>query len=239
VVALTTFGVAFAAQQQQESVRSAPVPPTVTDAPSTPVSSPTSAAEDERRTPPSRTARSRRDDLPNKATDQASKRPKAPRSTTSEPTDQPEPAPERDTAAPEQIRTRTQSPSPDPSPARRTTAGSGILGGTNAARADAGLPALGASSCLTNQAQQHAERLASAKSLYHQGLGAVMSNCGLSTAGENVAMNYSGPSDMVGQWLESPGHRANLLSSRFSLIGVGVAQASDGSWYGVQVFGAN
>jgi uncharacterized protein YkwD len=59
----------------------------------------------------------------------------------------------------------------------------------------------------------------------------------MSTAGENVAMNYNGPSAMVNQWLESPGHRANLLSNRFSLIGVGVAQASDGSWYGVQVFG--
>jgi uncharacterized protein YkwD len=44
---------------------------------------------------------------------------------------------------------------------------------------------------------------------------------------------------MVGQWLDSPGHRANLLSSRYSLIGVGAAQARDGSWYGVQVFGAS
>jgi uncharacterized protein YkwD len=52
-------------------------------------------------------------------------------------------------------------------------------------------------------------------------------------------MNYSGPSDMVRQWLNSSGHRANLLSSRYSLIGIGAAQARDGSWYGVQVFGAS
>jgi uncharacterized protein YkwD len=118
-----------------------------------------------------------------------------------------------------------------------STSGGGILGGTNAARADAGLPALSADPCLARMAERHAQRLAAAGRLYHQDLGAVMSSCGVSTAGENVAMNYTGSSDMVDQWLKSPGHRANLLSSRFSLIGVGVAQARDGAWYGVQVFG--
>ncbi|HSJ22521.1 MAG TPA: CAP domain-containing protein, partial [Nocardioidaceae bacterium] len=92
--------------------------------------------------------------------------------------------------------------------------------------------------CLARLAQQHAERLAAEQTLYHQDLGTVSSTCGTSTAGENVAMNHSGPSAMVGQWLDSPGHRANLLNSGFTLIGIGTARAGDGAWYGVQVFGA-
>ncbi len=166
LVALTTFGVAFAAQQQQESVRSAPVPPTVTSAPSSPTSSPTSAAEDERQARPSRDARAR-------LREKASKKPepKAPRTTTPAPTEEPSPTPEPTTPSPKPEQT-TKTRTPAPAPAPRSTAGdSGILGGTNAARADAGLPALGANSCLANLAQQHAERLAAAQSLYHQGLG--------------------------------------------------------------------
>ena len=39
-------------------------------------------------------------------------------------------------------------------------------------------------------------------------------------------------------WLESPGHRANLLEPTFDRTGVGAIRASDGTWYVVQVYGA-
>ena len=227
-VAVTGAGVAFAAQEEPEPVRSAPEPPALTSAPSG-STTPSEAGEADRSASPSRSAHTPRARLHDKAKDKPSRKPSPTES--SEPT--PTPTPE-----PEPTRTVTRPSTPKPAPTQQPASGSGILGGTNAARANAGLPALSVSSCLTEMAQRHAERLAAAGTLYHQNLSSVMSACGMSTAGENVAMNYSGPADMVDQWLESPGHRANMLSGRFTLIGVGTAQARDGSWYGVQVFGA-
>lgn len=228
-VSLTAFGVAFAAEVEQAPVGTAHEPLRVTNSPSSAAPSDV-VITDERRVRPSRSADAR-EGLRKKDREKPEPKPR----TKPEPTEEPEPATERATPTPTpEVRT------PKPSPTREApVAGSAILGGTNAARADAGLPGLSVSSCLAGMAQQHADRLAAARSLHHQDLGGVMSGCGMSTAGENVAMNYNGPAAMVNQWLESPGHRANLLSSRFSLIGVGVAQASDGSWYGVQVFGSN
>jgi len=234
-VSLTAFGVAFAAEVEQEPAGTAHEPPRLTRSPSSPASSTAQSdvvITDERRVRPSRSADAR-ERLREK--DREKPRPR-PRTESPEPTEEPEVRPEvTPTPAPE-----VKAPKPDPAPTRKApVAGSTIIDGTNAARANAGLPGLSVSSCLAGMAQQHAERLAAAQNLHHQDLGGVMSGCGMSTAGENVAMNYDGPTAMVNQWLESTGHRANLLSNRFSLIGVGVAQASDGSWYGVQVFGAS
>ncbi len=41
------------------------------------------------------------------------------------------------------------------------------------------------------------------------------------TAGENIAMGYSSPEAVVNGWMNSAGHRANILNSSFSDIGVG------------------
>lgn len=62
---------------------------------------------------------------------------------------------------------------------------------------------------------------------------------GASTWGENIAwnLNYPSPfSQMVTQWIDSPAHRTNMININFTHIGVGVARASDGSYFGVQVF---
>lgn len=238
--ALACSGVAFAVQVEPESVSTAPEPLTATSAPSSPTSSSAADSVDERDVRPSRSARTPREKLADKREDKAEKTPKAPR-TTPEPTPEPEEIVETPTPTPDPEPTKTATKTTDdaPAPTGATTSGSGILGDTNAARANAGLAALSESSCLADLAQRHAERLAASQTLQHQDLGSVMSVCGMSAAAENVAMNYSGPSDMVRQWLNSSGHRANLLSSRYSLIGIGAAQARDGSWYGVQVFGAS
>jgi len=53
--------------------------------------------------------------------------------------------------------------------------------------------------------------------------------------GENVAMGYRSPLEVVQGWMESPGHRENLLSSRFREIGVayveGPIPAPDGRFW--------
>ena len=41
------------------------------------------------------------------------------------------------------------------------------------------------------------------------------------SAGENIAMGYSTPAAVVKAWMNSEGHRANILSSKYTQIGVG------------------
>ena len=42
-----------------------------------------------------------------------------------------------------------------------------------------------------------------------------------STAGENIAMGYNSPASVMNGWMNSPGHRNNILHSSFSATGVG------------------
>ena len=42
------------------------------------------------------------------------------------------------------------------------------------------------------------------------------------TAGENIAMGYSTPQAVVSGWMNSAGHRANILNSSFTQRGVGM-----------------
>lgn len=50
-----------------------------------------------------------------------------------------------------------------------------------------------------------------------------------SAAGENIAMGYATPSAVVTAWMNSSGHRANILSARYTTIGVGYV-ASGNYW---------
>lgn len=238
--ALACSGVAFAVQGSQESVSTAD-PVTVTSAPSSPTSSAVDENTEARSPRPSRSAGDGRAGPAEGRGDKAAKAGRDAPTETPTPEDEVElPVKTPPTSAPaaETTPTDEKTVEPTPEPSRDTTStGSGIVGETNSARMNAGQPALSVSSCLADMAQRHAERIAAAQRLFHQDLNAVASACGMSIAGENVAMNYTGSSAMVDQWMNSSGHRENLLDGRFSLIGVGVAQARDGAWYGVQVFG--
>lgn len=54
-------------------------------------------------------------------------------------------------------------------------------------------------------------------------------------AGENIAAGYRNPEHVMDGWMNSPGHRANILNSDFGSIGVGVYKG-DGWIYWVQLF---
>ena len=63
----------------------------------------------------------------------------------------------------------------------------------------------------------------------------MMKDFGISyrTAGENIAMGYRSPEAVVNGWMNSSGHRANILNANFKQIGVGyVAQGN----YWTQMF---
>ena len=49
------------------------------------------------------------------------------------------------------------------------------------------------------------------------------------TAGENIAKGYASPEAVVNAWMNSPGHRANILNSTYTHIGVGYV-ASGNYW---------
>ena len=56
------------------------------------------------------------------------------------------------------------------------------------------------------------------------------------TAGENIAWGQKSPGEVMRGWMESAGHRANILNESFSSIGVGFYQDAAGRTYWVQLF---
>ena len=59
----------------------------------------------------------------------------------------------------------------------------------------------------------------------------MMKDFGISyrAAGENIAMGQRTPSEVVNAWMNSPGHRANILSTSYTRIGVGYV--SEGNYW--------
>lgn len=56
--------------------------------------------------------------------------------------------------------------------------------------------------------------------------------------GENIAVGYPTAQAVIDGWMDSEGHRANILNCGFAAIGVGVAEAGDGGgYYWTQSFG--
>jgi uncharacterized protein YkwD len=55
-------------------------------------------------------------------------------------------------------------------------------------------------------------------------------------AGENIAWGQKTPQEVVTGWMNSPGHRANIMNKNFAHIGVGNTQNSNGTQYWVQIF---
>lgn len=57
-----------------------------------------------------------------------------------------------------------------------------------------------------------------------------------SAAGENIAMGQRTPAEVMNAWMNSPGHRNNILSPSFTEIGVGLAKGQNGRYYWTQMF---
>lgn len=55
-------------------------------------------------------------------------------------------------------------------------------------------------------------------------------------AGENIAWGQSSPAQVMQGWMNSPGHRANILDGSFTEIGVGYYRTAAGKTFWVQMF---
>lgn len=66
----------------------------------------------------------------------------------------------------------------------------------------------------------------------------MMKNFGIAyrAAAENIAAGQTTAQEVVNAWMNSPGHRANILSSNYTYIGVGYAQGGSQRHYWTQMF---
>ena len=120
--------------------------------------------------------------------------------------------------------------------------GAEIIRLTNQERQKAGLAPLAENATLDNVAENYAALMAQRQQLSHD-IDGTSSGDRLTAAGyrwsscaENIAENYADAGAVVQGWMNSPGHRANILDPNVTQIGVGVAYSSTGVPYHCQVF---
>lgn len=150
-------------------------------------------------------------------------------------------APPPESAPPDAPAPTTTSPGATSTPAWATE----MLGRINAERSAAGAAPLSLCSTLMTAAQRHSEDQAAHSTMSHVGSnGSTMSQrvqsagyLGWSSLGENVAAGYPSVTSVMGGWMGSTGHRANLLSTSFQHVGVGRAASGSGTLYWTQNFG--
>lgn len=117
----------------------------------------------------------------------------------------------------------------------------------NQKRAMLSLPALEWSDDVAKIARLHSQNMANYKFFSHTGMDGLLVNdraddLGIrrwQAIGENIAYNrgYENPVEFaVELWMKSPGHRENLLNSRWKESAVGVAVTEDGTYYFTEVF---
>ncbi|MFO0822058.1 MAG: CAP domain-containing protein [Gemmataceae bacterium] len=119
----------------------------------------------------------------------------------------------------------------------------GVIDLTNAERKKADLPPLKADPLLMEAARSHAANMAKQNMLAHELDGKQPADRVKSTGykygyvGENVAWNQKTPAQVLESWMNSEGHKANILKKEYTEIGVAVAKNEKGEPYWVQVFG--
>ncbi|WP_425514958.1 SafA/ExsA family spore coat assembly protein [Crassaminicella profunda] len=113
----------------------------------------------------------------------------------------------------------------------------------NIERSKKGLPALKSNWQLSRCARYKSQDMINKNYFSHQSptYGSpfkMMESFGLkfSSAGENIAKGQRTPKEVMNSWMNSPGHRSNILSSSFSEIGVGLAKDKYGRCYWTQMF---
>ena len=120
-----------------------------------------------------------------------------------------------------------------------SSAASEVVRLTNSARSQNGYAALVEDGALSEAAAVRAREIA--RSFSHTrpsgaSFSSALSESGVSylRAGENIASGQKSASEVVNAWMNSPGHRANILNSSYSRIGSASVNI-DGTLYWVQL----
>lgn len=118
-----------------------------------------------------------------------------------------------------------------------------ILALVNQERQKNGAPALKLNTKLSKAAQGQAENMIATGIFAHEiggknvGDRATAAGYSWGRIGENIASGQTSATEVMDTWMNSEGHRKNILNAQFQELGVGYAEAEDGTPYWVQVFG--
>ncbi|MBX2865451.1 MAG: calcium-binding protein [Leptolyngbyaceae cyanobacterium MAG.088] len=126
-----------------------------------------------------------------------------------------------------------------------------VLRLTNEFRAENGLPPLTMNEELARTAENHSEAMAEGDFFSHTGLNgsapwdrAEEEGYTANSMGENIAAGQTTPEQVVEAWINSPGHRENLLNPNYTEMGVGYVYLENDTGnvnynhYWTQVFGS-
>ncbi|MGW1072872.1 CAP domain-containing protein [Streptomyces sp. NPDC002537] len=115
---------------------------------------------------------------------------------------------------------------------------------TNAERTAAGLRPLADDRLLAAAAQGHSSDMVARDFYAHTSPEgrqpwdrAAAAGCTHRGIGENIACGQRSPAEVVQGWMDSPGHRANILKPDFTHIGIGFAGGGRTGTYWTQLFG--
>ena len=111
----------------------------------------------------------------------------------------------------------------------------------NAERAKAGLPSLSVNMAAAGAARTRAGEIETVFSHTRpdgSNFSTVLTAAGVTyrSAGENIAYGQQTPEQVMTDWMNSSGHRANILNSEFTSIGVGHYKNAAGVDYWTQLF---
>ena len=148
----------------------------------------------------------------------------------------------KEVAAPPPLRVQKEAPT-----AEIILTAEGVLSWTNKEREKAGLPDLAPNQKLTASALAKVRDMFKNQYFAHEspagkGAGDLAEAEGYDFVliGENLALgNFEGDKALVGAWMASPGHRANILGARYKEIGIAVGRGMfEGreTWLAVQHF---
>jgi len=101
-----------------------------------------------------------------------------------------------------------------------------IVDYTNAERARSRLPAFVVDATLMATARKHCAWMATYRQLAHTNIGVA----------ENIAMGQPTSQDVLRSWMNSSGHRANILNAGHRRIGVAAYRTPEGTIYWCQQF---
>ena len=224
-----------------------PLTPSCPNVPSKPESTPNNPSTTPEQKPestpstPSTTPQQKPESTPSTPSTTPQQKPESTPSTPSTtPQQKPESTPSTPSTNPEQKPESTpeQKPSTDFSSYQQQ-----VLDLVNAERTKRGISALTLDSNLSSVATKKSQDMVNKNYFDHTSptYGSpfdMMKQFGISyrTAGENIAKGQKTPQEVVTAWMNSEGHRKNILNPNFTNLGVGIAKDSNGTTYWTQMF---
>lgn len=101
-----------------------------------------------------------------------------------------------------------------------------VIEKTNSQRARYGLPPLAVDPLLVKSARNHAAWMTNNRSMVHT----------TQPVGENIAMGQHSSGEVINAWMNSSGHRANILNPGYRRIGVAAYTTPEGTIFWCQQF---